>query len=1305
MPDFFGSFGRRKYGAGKSGTPPRTSLDGSSRRSQGASEGIYEDMPANDSKIDDLFDQMLARRAIDDITRTALKGSLSYKKKWEMIVQDRRAELVVSGRNNDEDTEDGSTSPPLFNVISDMAGDMISATKDRHSHRASFAPIGRRVSLNTPAPAAGVPNAAAYDVGSDRNSPEFYIRKFMEADLRAVTPVVAGNLEVSLRTRPLDWVIRFIDLQGFRVLSNGLFFLNKKPERKGQILELEIELVKCIKVLVNARCGAREAILNPEYIHSLVFSLLCPQWQTRKLVCDMLLFMCHCDVPVGHNIVMQGFELLRQHKQDLRVFDSWLKDFESTLENRHKPNYVGTLDDNHRLGVYVPPDSHITDYAISSLSLINAIAYIPNDVSDRIHIRNQFKASGLERLFDKLERLDDNGVLEQIATYRKRAEADLDEAFGDEISMYSEVSQPHELLDLILESLADAPNAYDCFLQTLRSILLIKGDADRKTHYHQAISEIITNIVMDRRDNVTVGELATSAMGISVGTMVGRFNELDRLQELAKSAEEDRELALKLSNENKNLKEEIATFKQQNPELVEYHNYKLENASLRALNKQSKAVIAMLQHQMEEKTGLAQHLPGDAPISVAPIVVGDKWKIAGRLAASSALSKKSNAGNNTSNDSGENSNDNQASYSTIDDPSPPPPPPPPGTSDMFPPPPPPPPPPPGSDMFPPPPPPPPPRKYPVELFTSYIYLHILCSIAPGSDMFPPPPPPPPPPPGSGFGIPPPPPAPGGFGIPPPPPPPGVGGIPPPPPPPGAPRGPILPAVPTGPPRKMLRHYPQTKLKNLQWQKLDSRQINKTIWQLEDIDENKIEDDLNDSGAFEKIETLFPAKVNLFFQNRQKAKVEEKKDAIKFLVKNKSYSINLSVLPRCKVFESFTETRLHIMGVDDELCSETFLSNLITFFADKNEMFEVEKYLKDLDRIPELDIPEQFTVEMYRMYRYEERIRSMLFRLQFWERLEQLETNLSIVVDVTDALKDSKHLKKLLCLILVVGNFMNASSMQGGAFGMRITSITKLADTKASNVTSLTLLHVVAGIVRRKFPEMMTFMDEIKQAPQAARIMASYNDIQQQYVEMRTGLRSLQVELGTKWQPEDVELEEGDAFAVVMNEFYEKANDRFQDLDTLYRNTDVKWKDIVRFYGENPEIMRPDDFYNIFANFFVLWKEALVAEEKHTLKQEQEEKKKKLEEEKQERLRIKHEKAEMAKKEKRQPVKGIDTNISEDNENERCMMDNMLEKLRAGEVEIRTSRQRSRRKRDKGKEKETDDMEMTAESLLLSLNDL
>jgi hypothetical protein len=70
---------------------------------------------------------------------------------------------------------------------------------------------------------------------------------------------------------------------------------------------------------------------------------------------------------------------------------------------------------------------------------------------------------------------------------------------------------------------------------------------------------------------------------------------------------------------------------------------------------------------------------------------------------------------------------------------------------------------------------------------------------------------------------------------------------------------------------------------------------------------------------------------------------------------------------------------------------------------------------------------------------------MLFRVQFWEKFEHLKKSLSTVLEASDALKNSTRFRQLLHIILLMGNFMNSSSLQGGAFGMKITSINKVKD--------------------------------------------------------------------------------------------------------------------------------------------------------------------------------------------------------------------------------------------------------------------
>lgn len=55
---------------------------------------------------------------------------------------------------------------------------------------------------------------------------------------------------------------------------------------------------------------------------------------------------------------------------------------------------------------------------------------------------------------------------------------------------------------------------------------------------------------------------------------------------------------------------------------------------------------------------------------------------------------------------------------------------------------------------------------------------------------------------------------------------------------------------------------------------------------------------------------------------------------------------------------------------------------------------------------------------------------------------------------------------------MVGNFLNGTNFQGGAFGIRIGSINKLVDTRAST-NNTTLLHFLCTMVEEKFPNIST----------------------------------------------------------------------------------------------------------------------------------------------------------------------------------------------------------------------------------------
>lgn len=206
--------------------------------------------------------------------------------------------------------------------------------------------------------------------------------------------------------------------------------------------------------------------------------------------------------------------------------------------------------------------------------LVNVVTQVPDDVHERIHLRSQLSAAGMMRILPKLEALDYHLLNLQIEAYKIASENDLEDAFGDELSVYSDVSHPNELFELVLDSIAESPRAQDHLVSTLRGMLLIKGDPENKSvplffirntwdlfvffraHYHRMISELVNQIVMDRRTSVASADFS-STYGVSVGNLIQKFSDLDRLQQLEEEVTENRERLLRLSAENKEMQLEL----------------------------------------------------------------------------------------------------------------------------------------------------------------------------------------------------------------------------------------------------------------------------------------------------------------------------------------------------------------------------------------------------------------------------------------------------------------------------------------------------------------------------------------------------------------------------------------------------------------------------------------------------------------------------------------------------------------------------------------------------------------------------
>ena len=103
--------------------------------------------------------------------------------------------------------------------------------------------------------------------------------------------------------------------------------------------------------------------------------------------------------------------------------------------------------------------------------------------------------------------------------------------------------------------------------------------------------------------------------------------------------------------------------------------------------------------------------------------------------------------------------------------------------------------------------------------------------------------------------------------------------------------------------------------------------------------------------------------------------------------------------------------------------------------------------------------------LHRISHYEQRLNTLFYKKKFAQSISEMEPKIVAVLGGSKEVARSKKLKKLLEIILALGNYMNRGQ-RGNAVGFRISSLNRLSDTKSSTKNT-TLLHYLVHTLELK----------------------------------------------------------------------------------------------------------------------------------------------------------------------------------------------------------------------------------------------
>ncbi|EXJ80416.1 cytokinesis protein [Capronia coronata CBS 617.96] len=428
--------------------------------------GFYLPKPQSEAEIEKLFLQLMHKRGWQNLPEQAKRQMMAYApaKKWTLVHQDKLTEWQGEQKRRQQARQTGT-----------------------------------------------IDGATPRDV---EGTPEWYVRKIVD---NTISSKQLQSLSVSLRTQPISWVKAFIEAQGQIALTNVLIKINRRQASgptplnnttsADKDLDREYDIVKCLKALMNNKYGADDALTHEQIPVAMATCLISPRLTTRKLVSEVLTFLCHWDEGQGHLKVLQALDQVKNMINENGRFDAWMRIVEVTIDGRGKMgSLVGASEEVRSGGIGM--ENLLMEYAVATLVLINMLVDAPeNDLQLRCHIRAQFIACGIKRILVKMESFQYDVIDKQVAKFRENEAIDYEDLLQREGSSMvdsiegevKDMTDPVQITDAIMSKI-HGTRTQDYFISAMQHMLLLRDNSpDERLRMFQLMDSMLSYVAMDRR--------------------------------------------------------------------------------------------------------------------------------------------------------------------------------------------------------------------------------------------------------------------------------------------------------------------------------------------------------------------------------------------------------------------------------------------------------------------------------------------------------------------------------------------------------------------------------------------------------------------------------------------------------------------------------------------------------------------------------------------------------------------------------------------------------------------------------------
>ena len=390
------------------------------------------------------------------------------------------------------------------------------------------------------------------------------------------------------------------------------------------------------------------------------------------------------------------------------------------------------------------------------------------------------------------------------------------------------------------------------------------------------------------------------------------------------------------------------------------------------------------------------------------------------------------------------------------------------------------------------------------------------------------------------------------------------GVPPPPGPPGPPGAPGMSTVTFKGPR----------LKRLHWYAVDGDGLEGTVWR---VDETAVDGGqegwvVGEDGQ-EMLVSLFAMAEGKAGGNKKKAEEDTRARTIFDSKRNQNIEIALRAfrMPHAALHEAVT-------AMDMTILNQERLASLIACCPTPEELVAMQSWVSkqsqpvDYTLLPQA---EHFAFLMQSIPRYQLRLRAMLFRLRYAELVDGLVKQFNKLARACRAVRDSAKFRRVLRLILSIGNVMNRSSSSG----FHMASLDELQRTKSADGQTNLVDFIVRYLrVKQSQKEGGEEQDAAVGSYLAELAAVVHNvcvvDIPQlleDRASVTLGLQEMEQQLDAMQAEMDESAAASDTFIEQMNEFLDEAKPRINRLHDSYQAFTTTTNDVLLYLNEVGEM--------------------------------------------------------------------------------------------------------------------------------------